>query len=118
MMNSRTKSRIEKFAATHGCTVEWQALKFGYTRALLICNSYEQYVSVRTAAQKMDGVSCDYSHVHSRIFEGRLYLMPAADKDALDILLAQEKKVCDDWWQRYHLADTNTRKLMACGAVR
>ena len=36
---------------------------------------------------------------------------------AVDAKLKEEADRLEDWWQRYHVADEETRRLMACGAI-
>ena len=51
------------------------------------------------------------------VFEGVVYAMDAADKAELDRICNEERARVEDWWQRYHVADDETRRLMACGAI-
>ena len=50
-------------------------------------------------------------------FEAYLYVMPLEDYTQLKAKSKVEQDKLEDWWQRYHNADAETRRLMACGAI-
>lgn len=110
--------RIALTAKRHGLIVMWQQLKFGFKRAAFDCGSYEEMYAVEKIFGGMNGVSVHSWHCSDGgFFEGRVYAMDAADHAELERLSAEESARIEDWWQRYHVADEETRRLMACGAI-
>ena len=39
------------------------------------------------------------------------------DREGFEREQEKERKRLEDWWMRYHLADAETRRLMACGEI-
>ena len=110
--------RIALRAKRFGLTVKWQQLKFGFKRAVFDCGSYEEMYAIEKIVDGMPDTHCHRWHCSDGgYFEGRVYAMDAADNAELERLLAEESAHIEDWWQRYHVADDETRRLMACGAI-
>lgn len=110
--------RIALMSKRHGLSVMWQQLKFGFKRAAFDCNSYEEMYAVENILERMDGVFVHRWHcADGGFFEGRVYAMDAADHAELERLFNEESARIENWWQRYHAADEETRRLMACGAI-
>lgn len=110
--------RIALMSKRHGLSVVWQQLKFGFKRAAFDCDSYEEMYAVENILERMDGVFVHRWHcADGGFFEGRVYAMDAADHAELERLSSEESTRIEDWWQRYHVADEETRRLMACGAI-
>ena len=66
----------------------------------------------------MEDAHCDRWYcAEGGVFEGSVYAMDAADHAELVRLMNEEAARLEDWWQRYHVADEETRRLMACGAI-
>lgn len=117
-MRKQFIAKTNRFAQKHGLTVHWQALKFGYHRAVLICSDAGTYLRAKTQALRLRDVSCTFRcRSWNGGFEGILNIMDSCDADALDKLLEAEQTQTEDWWQRYHDADEETRKAMACGKI-
>lgn len=43
--------------------------------------------------------------------------MDAAAHDELMQKVREANRRVNEWWERYHVADAETRRLMACGAI-
>lgn len=112
--DERIALRMQRF----GLTARWQQLKYGFKRAVIDCGSYEEMYAVEKVLKGMDGVFIHRWHCsEGGYFEGHVYAMDAADNAELERLSAEASARIEDWWQRYHVADEETRRLMACGAI-
>lgn len=92
-------------------------MKFGFKRAVIPCDCPVMYRAVIALTEKMKNVSVETWACYVEPFEGYVYLMDAADKAELDRLSKEEQARVEDWWQRYHVADEETKRLMACGKL-
>lgn len=109
--------RIALLAKRNGLTVTWQQLKYGLKRAAFDCDSYEEMYAVENLLQRMGGAVLEHWYCGEGIFEGRVYAMDAADYAELQKQQREDPARLENWWQRYHDADAETRRLMACGAI-
>lgn len=116
-MNEKTESKLVLIAKKYGLHLTWQALRFGYKRAVITCESNEEYMAVRELMLRYKGFHVSFWAVFEGEFEGEVYVMDKKDHDDLQGLIDKEMARVEDWWQRYHVADTETRRLMACGAI-
>lgn len=112
------KTRIEMFCSKNQFEYEWQPLRFGFERAAVVCNSWHQHQAVAELARKLKGVAVRTWTCNLGEFEGYVYLMDAKDEDELYRLLTEEARRNEDWWQRYHAADQETKRLMARGDIK
>ena len=111
--------RIALTAKRHGLRVTWQQLKYGFKRAAIECDSYEEMYAVEKIFKNQGGVSISSWHCSDGgFFEGRVYVMGAEDHAELERQRSEELARVEAWWQRYHVADAETRRLMACGAIQ
>ncbi len=109
--------RIALVAKKHGLKPRWQQLKYGLKRAVFDCDSYEEMYAVETIFGRMKGIVCEHWSCSEGIFEGRVYAMDSGEQEELERQSTAEMAAVEDWWQRYHAADEETRRLMACGAL-
>ena len=63
------------------------------------------------------GIWTDYWCCFEGEFEGYVYAMDWKDREGFEREQEKERKRLEDWWLRYHLADAETRRLMACGEI-
>lgn len=108
---------MRKFAKQNHVEVQWQQLRFGYKRAKIPCHSWAEYTAVEAALRRNKSLRVDYCVCFDGEFEAYLYVMPLEDYTQLKAKSKVEQDKLDDWWQRYHNADAETRRLMACGAI-
>ena len=110
--------RIALKTKRYGLTPRWQQLKYGFKRAVFDCDSFEEMYAVEKIVQSIEDAHCDRWYcAEGGVFEGSVYAMDAADHAELKRLMNEGSARLEDWWQRYHVADEETRRLMACGAI-
>lgn len=108
---------IRKFARKNNVEVQLQQLKFGYKRAKIPCYSWEEYKELETTLKRNKSLSVEHWVNFQGEFEAYLYIMPQEDYIQLQAKNKAEQDKVEKWWQRYHIADAETRRLMACGAI-
>lgn len=112
------EERIALIAKRNGLCLKWQPLKFGFKRAVIECDSFEEFGAAKAIAGKIKDATIDsWLCAAGGVFEGYVYVMNSGNKEKLDEMLSAENRRIEDWWQRYHAADEETRRLMACGAI-
>lgn len=118
-MRSMTfEERMALVAKKNGFELKWQPLRFGFKRARIRCGSFEEMSAIEYILSTMSGIAVDrWFCSDGGAFEGAVYVMVADEKAKLDKQLAEEWNRVEDWWQRYHTADEETRRLMACGTI-
>lgn len=116
-MKDKIKEKVQAFSTKHNCPVTWRDLRFGYRRAEFCFSDYQSYEKARSAAGRLRNVHTESFCHHVGQFEGWLYLMDSADYADLMASLTDEQVRVEAWWQRYHSADPETRRLMACGRI-
>lgn len=113
-LNANLKKKIDRFSKNMGVGYTWQALRFGYYRAVCDFDNADAYSSVLKAVQRLKGVSIQSTCHHQGQFDGTIYIMDAQDAAELAQRLKAEKEQNEAWWQRYHNADEKTKVLMRC----
>lgn len=108
---------MRKFANENNTKFQWQQLKFGYKRAKIPCYSWEEYKELERALKRNKTLRVDRWTCFNGEFEAYLYIMPREDYIQLQAQNKTEQDKIEKWWQRYHVADEETRRLMACGAI-
>ena len=108
---------MRKFAKQNHVEVQWQPLRFGYKRAKIPCHSWAEYTAVEAALRRNKSLHVDDWVCFDGEFEAYLYVMPLEDYTQLKAKSKVEQDKQEDWWQRYHAANDETRRLMACGAI-
>lgn len=111
------EKRMYLFSKKHNLTLEWQNLQLGYRRACLPCQNDVEFHTVWSLAQKMKNVKVEIWVCYEGEFEGYVYAMDEAQWREMKRKQEDERNRLEDWWQRYHIADSETRRLMACGAI-
>ena len=90
--------------------------RFGYEYLEVACNNrYEREAVIN--AVKIKGVMIEtfFPGLHDSI--GVVKVHDAAGYNECRKKLNAEMARVEDWWLRYHEADAETKKLMACGKV-
>lgn len=113
----RLEENMAITAKKYGLRLEWQRIKFGYRRAKITCDSGEELSAVKRILGCMKNVWVSSWVCHSGEFEGYVYAMDQSDHDEFESKREAERQRLEDWWMRYHLADSETRRLMACGKI-
>lgn len=117
-MVTNFEKRMYLFAKKHNLTLGWQNLQLGYRRACLPCQNDVEFHTVWSLAQKMKNVKVETWVCYEGEFEGYIYAMDEAQWREMKQKQEEERNRLEDWWQRYHIADSETRRLMACGAIQ
>lgn len=117
-MATKFESRIALVAKKHGLQMVWQDIKFGYRRARFSCESYEEMNAILDLLHKIEGVWTDSWCRFEGEFEGYVYAMNRNDRKQFESEQMKEQARVEDWWMRYHVADKETRRLMACGEIK
>jgi len=112
------EQRIERFCRRENLSLEWQDCKHGLRRARIETNSFSETDAIRNAIKKMKDVHVDSWTCGAGSFEGYVYVTDAAEQRRADNAQWIETERLESWWQRYHVADAETRRLMACGAIQ
>lgn len=108
---------MRKFAKQNHVEVQWQQLRFGYKRARISCHSWAEYTAVEAALRRNKSLHVEKWVWFDGEFESYLYVMPLEDYTQLKAKSKVERDKLEDWWRRYHNADEEIRRLMACGAI-
>lgn len=116
-MATKFEMRMYRFAKKHNLALEWQDMKFGYRRASIPCESDLEFHTVQGLVQKMKNVKVEIWACYEGQFEGYVYAMDEAEWLEMSQKQEEEMGRLEDWWQRYHNADGEARRLMACGAI-
>lgn len=116
-MDTKYRKRIESFCRRRGYNIQWQDLKFGFQRAILTFDNSISYTKAQTEVCKIPETHFNFKSFYEGKFEGRICLMYKPDFETLDFKLKAEAAANQDWWQRYHDADEETRRLMASGKI-
>lgn len=115
------KSRVEALAKRNGFSLRWRLRRDGFDgtwEAEFECGDYDEFCTVLQAVKKMKNVRVNiWTNSDGGVFEGYVHAMEHDDWIQFSKHCAEEKQRIEDWWLRYHNADAETRKLMACGAI-
>ncbi len=117
-MQENFEHKLTSFAKRHNLILEWQPLKFGYKRAKIHCHSHSELNAVAAKLRRAKNVDVTGTWFCSvGEFEGYVFAMEPQEKADYEAKAKEEQARLDDWWLRYHSADTQTKRLMACGAL-
>ena len=112
------KNKVTLVCKRNNLSASFRCLKYGYERAEISCASYREMQAVESYFLRFKGLHITHWYASSdRAFEGRVYIIGQDDYKALTEKQAAEKARLENWWIRYHNADAETRRLMACGAI-
>lgn len=111
--------RLALLAKKHNLQYGWQLLKYGFQRARIEVNSRSEMYAVGKMAENMGDAKVSYWYCTAGgVFDGVVYVMEESDYNELQQAMNAEQIRVNDWWIRYHEADENTRRLMACGKIQ
>ena len=116
-MATNFEQRMSLLAKRHGLHLTWQDIKFGYRRARFICDSREEQAALLNLLWHAKGVWVDFWACYAGEFEGYVYAMDRKERDAFEGEREKETRRVEEWWLRYHMADAEIRRLMACGEI-
>lgn len=116
-MNQKFENKMTLMARRYGLHLTWQDVKFGYRRARFTCNTHEELSAILDLLWHTRGIWVDFWSCYEGEFEGYVYAMAQEDRASFEREREKERKRIEDWWLRYHLADAETRRLMACGEI-
>lgn len=109
---------LNKLAKKHGFEYQWQKTKYDTRRAVIECGSHEQMTYIHDVVSRVKGIEVTIWECFEGEFEGHIYIMTSDDAQKLRTESSEEMNRVNSWWKRYHIANTETRKLMACGAIQ
>lgn len=112
------EKRLKLFAEKNGLQIRFHEMKYGAVRAVIYCSTPDELGATFSTLNKVRGMSVEFKSIHDGEYEGRVYVMERSEKERIDAECAAEMKRLKDWWQRYHEADEETRKLMASGKIK
>lgn len=121
---TKIENRITQAAIRHNYSFSWRSLSGGYSlngnwkQAVFECGSYEEMQAIESTFRQMRGIKVDRWCVFDGVFEGYVYVMDAFQSEEMERARDAERNRLEDWWMRYRLADSKTRALMACGAIK
>lgn len=121
LMNNdmKFKKLMESSSEFFSIPLEWEKCKYGYERAKFSFDNYTELEKVRNYLYKADSFSIDtWTNSDGGVFEGYLFVMDRKNFQELQSKLEEDKRINEDWWNRYHFADLETKALMACGAIK
>ena len=108
---------LNKLAKKHNFNYQWQACKYDTRRAVIHCESYNQLSYICNVLSRVKTFSITTWKCFENNFDGYIYVMAMDDAEKLRTESTAEQNRSNNWWNRYHIADMETRKLMACGAI-
>lgn len=116
-MNAKIENKLALISKKYRLDMTWQHVRFGYKRAVINCTSHEEFTAVLGLLRRYKGLYVDFWTCYEGEFEGKVFVMDSKDHDEMQALAEKESARVEEWWMRYHLADAETRRLMACGAI-
>lgn len=117
-METKFELKMTALAKKNGLPLVWQDMTFGHRRACISCGSRDEFRFALALARKLKGVWTDcWFCSDGGVFESYVYVMDADKHRRFQDEVKREQDRVEDWWQRYHVADEDTRRLMACGAI-
>lgn len=113
----KCEPKVALICKRYGVTYKRRPLKFGYERLEIECESYAVLSGLRDEIRKVKGTAVNSTAYFRGEFTGAVLVMDDEDEADLLGLLHEEMDRVEDWWQRYHVADAETSRLMACGEI-
>lgn len=108
---------MKRMSKKHGFDFTMQELQFDARRAVIPCESWNELDCIRNVLRRVKSFEVTDWKRFEGVFEGYVFVMDAAEAEQLRAEQKAERARLEDWWQRYHDADAETRRLMACGAI-
>lgn len=116
-MKNECEPKVALKCKKYGFSYMKQDCKFGYERLLIEFDSIADLYGMVNELRKIKGASVRWDRRSYGGFYGWITVMDEDKREDLDAKLKEEADRLEDWWQRYHVADEETRRLMACGAI-
>lgn len=116
-MKNECEPKVALKCKKYGFSYMKQDCKFGYERLLIEFDSIADLYGMVNELRKIKGASVRWDCRSYGGFYGWITVMDEDKREDLDAKLKEEADRLEDWWQRYHVADEETRRLMACGAI-
>lgn len=111
-MKQSFQSRILLCCKKYSLNPKWMTTCYGYTAVKFECDSLAEAEAVESIFHYRKGLWCI---LHTASWA--VTVMDEKEHNELVEKQAEEMFRVNDWWIRYHNADEETRKLMACGAI-
>ena len=114
------KARASKLCRQNGfLPPEEVKMKYDFPGVRIEARSEREYWSIIVSVQKKRRlmVAHRWRCSDGGVFEGSIILMDPDDYFMQAEMQRKETARLEDWWQRYHNADEETRSLMACGMI-
>lgn len=91
--------------------------RYGYEYLEVACNNAFERDLVRNSAQQIKGAEIEsfFPGIYDSIGVIRIH-DAKAHSNCLSKIREEMERV-EDWWRRYHDADPETKRLMACGKI-
>ena len=112
--------KLERMCTKHGFhpPVE-QKLYFGYTAYAIDTDSWEDFLLSQQLITKMPGATGTgrWYNGDGGVFEGRIRVMDTELIEQYNQEVRKYNQYVEDWWNRYHQANKEERRLMECGKI-
>ena len=108
---------MNKLAKKHNFDFKIEGLQYNTQRAIVPCKSYNTLVYIQGILKRVKSFKVNTWMVFEGIFEGYIYIMTKEEYETLKTNNDKKMEESWNWWERYNKADTETKKLMACGAI-
>ena len=116
-MTVRVHNSLIQLGNDHGITVHTQQLKYGFIRFMFVFEDEPQMEEIAKILRKRRSLHVTEKKYRHGLFMGYVYVMTKKDHAAMECRLTTEHKASEEWWERFHGADPETRRLMACGII-
>lgn len=118
-MTKSGMKKLQRYCKKRDITFKIQKLHFGFERMFLdFTDDIEGYYEMRRWLERQKTLSYETEMPYTpRHFVGWIRVMPASERDEWMTLCKQDSDRVEDWWRRYHAANIETRRLMACGQI-
>jgi hypothetical protein len=108
---------LNKMSRNHGFDFTMQPMAYDTCRAVIPVGSWNQLNYIQNAFARIKGIKTDSWKCFDGCFEGYVYVMESSEYDRYRAESDAESARNWNWWERYNIADAETRRLMACGAI-
>lgn len=114
------ESRVELMCRRYGFDIpELEPLEFGYSRIRLDAVSKNQLDAMEHLIRRINNARIvrRWENGDGGFYEGAIWIMERSRYEQYSQKMEEKQAYLEDWWQRYHVADEETRRLMACGNI-
>lgn len=110
--------KLNNLARKHNFEYTWEPMAYNARRAVIVVGSWNQLEYIRNVFKRVKNVRVDnWKCFDGDYFEGCVYVMDEEEYARYKAECDAERARHDDWWKRYHYADDETKRLMACGEI-